>query len=417
MKALATKLNNWLLSVYARLLDYAQETGWWKGHLKQKDNEFWKTQVESMRTLFSEDDLKIWGSVIENQVHNLRLEFAARGQFVPFKAEWQLKCAVKAMRELNGLRKIVSVQPMQGPVGLVYHMRYNLSDGSVNTGSPFDSTDVQTGEMPAVQTMRLEVVKKTAEAKSRKLQACWNIEAAHDLTTIHGISMEAELTSVIGSEVAYEVFNEVIDNLYDLGKENTTVVDVADIELPFVRDLAVLTIININRAATRIADRTRRGAGNFIIASPQTIALLQTSPKSSFVANSSEDDSHDDWNTLRFVGILNHSIKVYASTHKELQNNIIVGYKGGSGELDTGYIYSPYIVFMSAGAVMNPVTFSPEMKIMTRYGKTMCAPSNLDRSKANDYYGVVDITEVNKLMNEMMSSPDAVDKPNTDSVQ
>ena len=63
-------------------------------------------------------------------------------------------------------------------------------------------------------------------------------------------------------------------------------------------------------------------------------------------------------------------MKVYCD-HDLEKGKAIVGYKGGSGETDTGYIYAPYLPLMTGGVVVDPNTFQPLVKFMTRYGKTV----------------------------------------------
>ena len=111
------------------------------------------------------------------------------------------------------------------------------------------------------------------------------------------------------------------------------------------------------------------------------------------------------------VGTLNGTIKVYsylwntagagldlglpaASPQAGADDVILVGYKGGNGETDTGYFYAPYIPLMSSGVVVNPLTFQPVVSLMTRYGKTSFTDVNTSLGNSADYYGKVNVTNL-----------------------
>ena len=72
---------------------------------------------------------------------------------------------------------------------------------------------------------------------------------------------------------------------------------------------------------------------------------------------------------MTYCGRLNKTIKVYADPFAETL--AVVGYKGNAGgETDCGLVYSPYIMVMSTGVIMDPKTFQPKVGMMTRYGKS-----------------------------------------------
>ncbi len=66
--------------------------------------------------------------------------------------------------------------------------------------------------------------------------------------------------------------------------------------------------------------------------------------------------------------------------------DVLIGYKGGSSELDTGYFYCPYIPLMSTGIVIDPNTFMPAVSLMTRYGKATFTNTGTSLGNSADYY-------------------------------
>ncbi len=251
------------------------------------------------------------------------------------------KLAVKVLDEVMILREFVGIQPMQGPVGLVYKLRYKEVEKNTD-GS---------------KRMTLEVVSHAVEAMSRKLHARWTIEAAQDIKAQHGIDAEEEILQALASETAHDIITEV---LHDIQKK------VKKVEFTNGDQLN----LHIMKAANDIAKKTRRGAGNFVILSVTSLVLLQMSESSSYVPMTDEEKSkYSSKSFLRYVGTLNKTMKVFVDPF--FDGDAVVGYKGGSGETDCGFIYSPYVLVMSSGVVMDPQTFAPVVGFLTRYGKNM----------------------------------------------
>ena len=158
---------------------------------------------------------------------------------------------------------------------------------------------------------------------------------------------------------------------------------------------AVRLIIGINQAAARIASRTRRGVGNYIIASPAAVGVLSTSGAGFAFCR---DEDNRGMMSCRKVGVIelgdNKAYTVYESIESALsvdgKETIIVGYKGGSGEVDAGYVLSPYVPILSGGVSIDPNTYQPQIPLMTRYGKTIVTePSGDTTYDSRNYYHTV----------------------------
>jgi hypothetical protein len=74
--------------------------------------------------------------------------------------------------------------------------------------------------------------------------------------------------------------------------------------------------------------------------------------------------------------------------------DILIGYKGGSSELDSGYFYCPYIPLMSTGIVMDANTFMPAVSLMTRYGKATFTSAATSLGNSADYYARILVKNV-----------------------
>ena len=311
--------------------------------------------------------------------------------------------------------ELVGVQPMTGPVGQIHTLRVRYSDtnGNVTAGeealSPFKIATQYSGtgsdpngkaaataalEGRAGNKMSIQILKQTVEAKTRKLSARWTFEAAQDAQAQQGIDIEAEIMAALAQEITAEIDQEILQSLKNLaGTQNQETFDQANVSgtATFVGDEHAALAVQINRVANRIAQRTRRGAGNWAVVSPTMLTVLQSATTSAF-ARTTEGTFEAPTNT-KFVGTLNGAMKVYVNTYAE-SDNILIGYKGSS-ESDAAAFYCPYIPLMSSGVVLDPATFEPVVSFMTRYGYVELTNTASSLGNAADYLGTVAVTTAN----------------------
>lgn len=474
--------------------------------------ENWTETKEALLDGLDANQQKVIDPLLENQKDYLVAEGAATGG-TPHGAT--------TAHDIAGFRKIlipmirriipgtiatelVGVQPMTGPVGLIYSLRYKYGEaaddpgrwpstapgeesfaageeafgndpylrsfysGAIASGSPLAdvdqvpgvsglSNDPQQADIAAAGTtgeawgstldftadcgtptaghivrggsgstmegsggrkMSLEVVSQAVEAGSRKLQAGWTIEAMQDMNAQHGLDIESEMTQGLSAEIVQEIDSEILADLIALagtsaifdGRGAGTYGTAGNYTPAYIGDRLANLGVLINFVANEIARRTRRGAANFIVASPMVVSILQSAAKSVFAP--AVAGSFKGPNNTMLVGTLNGTIKVYSYLWNQAsplvgpswdagvpaniardtgEDTILVGYKGGNGETDTGYFYCPYIPLMSSGVIVNPVTFQPVVSLMTRYGKTFFTDPATSLGNSRDYYGKITI--------------------------
>jgi len=307
--------------------------------------------------------------------------------------------------------ELVGVQPMTGPVGQIHTLRVRYSDtaNGATAGeealSPFKIASAYSGtgtdpngvaaataalEGRAGNKMSIQILKQTVEAKTRKLSARWTFEAAQDAQAQQGIDIEAEIMAALAQEITAEIDQEVLNSLLNLanGAGNNENFNQAAVSgtATFVGDEHAALAVQINRVANKIAQRTRRGAGNWAVVSPQMLTVLQSATTSAF-ARTTEGTFEAPTNT-KFVGTLNGAMKIYVNTYAIDDAKIIVGYKGAS-ESDAAAFYCPYIPLMSSGVVLDPSTFEPVVSFMTRYGYVELTNTASSLGNAADYLGTV----------------------------
>ena len=313
--------------------------------------------------------------------------------------------------------ELVGVQPMTGPVGQIHTLRVRYSDtvGAGASGatageealSPFKIAEAYSGnatsgkadataalEGEAGNRMSIQILKQTVEAKTRKLSARWTFEAAQDAQSMHGIDVEAEIMAALAQEITAEIDQEVLASLDTLAgtAAETYVQTGVSGTATFVGDEHAALAVQINRVSNLIAQRTRRGAGNWAVVSPFALTILQSATTSAF-ARTTEGAFEAPTNT-KMVGTLNNAMKVYVNTYAADDSAVLIGYKGSS-ESDAAAFYCPYIPLMSSGVVLDPGTFEPTVSFMTRYGYVELNNTASSLGNAADYLAAVAVTNGN----------------------
>ena len=313
--------------------------------------------------------------------------------------------------------EIVGVQPMTGPVAQIHTLRVRYADTNNATGtandvtagdealSPFKvavaySGDGTAGLAASTSTLEgapgnrinVQILKQVVEAKTRKLSARWTFEAAQDAQAMHGLDVEAEIMAALAQEITVEIDQEILASLRSLSG-NTYNYNQATVSgtATFVGDEHAALAVTINRAANLIAQRTRRGAGNWAVVSPAALTVLQSATTSAF-ARSTEGTFEAPTNT-KFVGTLNSAMKIYVDGYASDSQEVLVGYKGSS-EADAAAFYCPYVPLMSSGVVLDPSTFEPVVGFMTRYGYVELSNSASSLGNAADYLEEVGVSNL-----------------------
>lgn len=400
--------------------------------------EDWAATKEALLEGLSERKKAIVAPVLENTRAAILAETAVAGTTATGAIGNFQKIIIPMIRRIipgTIASELVGVQPMSGPVSLAYSLRFSFGQTLATAGAAADITagdetfgnnsktkkyysggatvgtdgitntpdDVATGLAADVadfeafggRQLQLSVLKQTVTAGTRKLQAKWTVEAAQDLTASHGLDLEAEITAALSAEVVSEIDNEIITDLTTLaGSVETFDMNGTFTGVPnYVGDRHAVLGVLINKVANEIARKTRRGAGNFIVVSPLVASVLQSASKAVFapaVAGSFEAP-----NGTKLIGTLNGSIKVYTYVYYDLgTESVLVGFKGGSGEMDSGYFYCPYVPLMSSGIVTNPDTYNPQVSLMTRYGKATFTNTGTSLGNSADYYGRISVANL-----------------------
>jgi hypothetical protein len=333
--------------------------------------------------------------------------------------------------------EIVGVQPMSGPVGLAFALRYKyesagLGSGGVDGGSnpnphytvgnadgrelgyqyidsrftgtssnrlsggagwTFADQDKGVAEILKnfeiqnnIPQINVSFEKTAVEAGTRRLGARWSVELEQDLKNMNGIDIDAEITNAMSYEIQAEIDREMIMRMVQaaLGAgfgPGYSVWSPASADGRWLvernRDFYQKLIIEANR----IAVRNRRGAANFIVATPRVCAILEMLPEFQWVPV--QGDVSTQPVGIAKIGSVGGRFSVYRDTRTEAQNSSLYGSQGYTGATegveyallgykgpefyDTGIIYCPYIPIMVQRTI-GPQDFAPRVGLLTRYG-------------------------------------------------
>jgi hypothetical protein len=320
--------------------------------------------------------------------------------------------------------ELVGVQPMTGPVGQIHTLRVryanSLTDNSAAatsvtageealspfkiaqaystvpsgtaTATSYTGGNTATMEGTGGKQISVQILKQAVEARTRKLQARWTFESAQDAQAMHGIDVEAEIMAALAQEITAEIDQEILLSLRSLAATEFTY-NQATVSgtATFVGDEHAALAVLVNRVANLIAQRTRRGAGNYAVVSSAALTVLQSATTSAF-ARTTEGTFEAPTNT-KFVGTLNGSMRVFVDSYAADTQAVLVGYKGSS-EADAPAFYCPYIPLMSSGVVLDPSTFEPVVSFMTRYGYIELTNTASSFGNAGDYVGEIAVSNL-----------------------
>lgn len=325
--------------------------------------------------------------------------------------------------------ELVGVQPLNGPIGfaLAYRAKYN-KNGIVGKGDlaltgeiGFDPTDTRytglTGEVvpegvdgtadPAKKaidayfgtknpeawagqgistvdgeyaslhdgsypTMTFDLVKVGVEARTRKLGAQWSPELAEDMEATQGLDVEAEMVNLLSYEIGAEIDRQIITEMVKAAITGGSIVTWSAISADGLDQMGRLATLltQITIEANQIAIRTKRGAANFVIASPKVCALLEQMTMNKFVAINGAKTipsvPYSGVGAIQKQGLINDGSQLLVRDAYAKGDYILMGYKG-THPGDSGIIYCPYIP-VQLSKVLRPDTFTPAVGARTRYG-------------------------------------------------
>lgn len=295
-------------------------------------------------------------------------------------------------------RKLLAITALAGG-------KFTFSDQDIGAAALMGDYEA-TGRIPKT---KFTFEKRAVEAGTRRIGTSWTLELEQDIRNMNGIDIENEVTSMMSYELQAEIDREMIVRMLyaALSANEYSYWDgsKADARWMAERDRAFYQFII--QMSNRMTIRNRRGPANFIIATPDVCSLLETLPQ--YAIMEVNGTVNTDSSGIAKVGTVgNGRFTVFRDTRTPVQNNswinnswdnqgqytvdgtartqgipdfCLLGYKG-SEYWDAGILFCPYIPIMLQ-RVVDPVSFEPNVGLMTRYGVV----DNL--FGANLYYHVI----------------------------
>ena len=237
-------------------------------------------------------------------------------------------------------------------------------------GSPFSR---EAGEQTPDKIMGLSLFSKSVSAETFQVAAAVTREQVQDLKQF-GVDAVAQVEAVLTNELTQGINQYILKRIRTLGATNITKAFGAngfDLDLPLAASLVGgETLPSLHRrilsqilaAANLIANRGRRGAGNFAVCGPQTATVLQSI--AGFVANPMANTFAQAAGAIYPLGSV-AGVNVYTDPTMAWDDySIAVGRKGdGNGP---GIVFMPYLMAESVQTIAEG-TMAPKVAVKSRF--------------------------------------------------
>lgn len=285
-----------------------------------------------------------------------------------------------------------------GNVTMSYHRQPTTYDRG---DFEYKGTDI------AIPEVQFKLTQKPIVPQTRKMKATWTQELIDDLNALLAIDGEQQISNQLTDQIVLETDLELIAMIgkggiqssnhgyfsvrpgYELTgnpADNGGVATFAksDYAIQSKADWFKNIAIPMQKVSNMIHQKTGKGGANFAIVSPTLATVLET--MEGFTMNT---DGESEWmdGGLTAIGSYKSKYKIYKNPYSVADNAMIMGYRG-TGFLDFGAAYCPYIPLIMLPNVMQPTNLTPTKGVYTRYAKTMLR---------KDYYGAVFIQGLQTL--------------------
>lgn len=268
--------------------------------------------------------------------------------------------AINALDTSGGAPKVELVKALEDHVkGFV---------ASNEAGAPFSR---EAGEQTPDKIMGLSLFSKSVAAETFQVAAAVTREQVQDLKQF-GVDAVAQVEAVLTNELTQGINQYILGRIRTLGTSNVTAVFGAngfDLKLDnalsggeTLPSLHRRILSQILAAANLIANRGRRGAGNFAVCGPQTATVLQSI--AGFVANPMANTFAQAAGAIYPLGSV-AGINIYTDPTMAWDDySIAVGRKGdGNGP---GIVFMPYLMAESVQTIAEG-TMAPKVAVKSRF--------------------------------------------------
>lgn len=264
-----------------------------------------------------------------------------------------------------------------------YEAGVSSSDGSaVDAGGTYSVF----APKPLPREINIKIDRDEVKTESRRLKMLYTQESVDDVKAYHSLDLQKEVINSASEVITLEIDREIIEMLINTAsankyinfwsitqgmeydKENSTFVRTAF--LGTQQDWYQTLIQVINMTSKEIGRRAGRNDATFIVASPETCAILESIPGYSF---STIDASQKGNAGFVNQGSLKNKWEVYQYNY--MRNNVILlGFRGTDKDLSAGAYFCPYIPLQFTPNMTDQNTMANIIGARTRYGKKVIRP-------------------------------------------
>jgi hypothetical protein len=233
------------------------------------------------------------------------------------------------------------------------------------TADPYNR---QEGESTKDKLLGLTLYSKSVAAETFQIAAAVTREQVQDLKQF-GVDAVAQVESVLTNELSQSINNLILGRIKALGTTNATNAGItlggnlaASPTSTRPDEINRRIATNILAAANMIANRGRRGAGNFAVCNVQVATALQSS--AGFAAAPMANTISQAAGSIYPVGSI-AGVNVYVDPNKAWTDlDITVGRKGdGNGP---GLVFMPYLMAESVQTIAEG-TMAPKVAVKSRF--------------------------------------------------
>ena len=237
-------------------------------------------------------------------------------------------------------------------------------------GDPFSRG---AGESTPDKVMGLSLFSKSVAAETFQVAAAVTREQVQDLKQF-GVDAVAQVEAVLTNELTQAINQHILGAIRTLGTANITAAFGAgglNLALPLASALSGgETVASVHRqiltqvlaAANLIANRGRRGAGNFAVVGAQVATVLQSI--AGFVANPMANTFSQAAGAIYPLGSV-AGINIYTDPTQEWNSfQIAVGRKGDGNS--AGLVFMPYLMAESVQTIAEG-TMAPKVAVKSRF--------------------------------------------------
>lgn len=225
----------------------------------------------------------------------------------------------------------------------------------------------EVGERTADKVMGLSLFSKSVAAETFQVAAAVTREQVQDLKQF-GVDAVAQVESVLTNELTQSINNHILTKMRAIAEEG-----ISEVALDYTQggntygDVNRRILTHVLAAANLIANRGRRGAGNFAVVDAKLASALQG--VAGFVPNPMANTFNQVAGAIYPVGSV-AGINVYTDPNLSFdgdvngKHEILVGRKGdGNG---AGLVFMPYLMAESVQMIAEG-TMAPKVAVKSRY--------------------------------------------------